>query len=553
MIPAGRPARWGAALALVLALPGCTEATGPAQEQPTGTTTQPSTGAPTRAAGSPPSPTRSPSPTPDPQALARGLLTDVDAAGRASPDEVRTAVDTALQAEMAGLVNEEWEGRVRDLLPSWPIHVGEATLGLDGSVDLDMVLVAPPDDDGELVLRWLPSAPALGDAVEDLSVTVGGTTADVTVDADGARLSVPVRPDQAAVVRVTAAYRVPARTTVVDDGTPAGYGLLARTDDAVMLGHWLPLVALPGDDGPMLSRGDVGAFPPAVFSLVVQHEGTLVSGGEERACPERAPDCTWLQGVGLRDVSALVHDRATAATATTSSGVAATAHAPGGEVTAESVQQVADEAAAALEALTDDLGRLPWPSLDVVAAPIAPGAAGMEFPGMVWVDTGAWPHPGPDFGSYVLAHEVGHQWFHALVGNGSLSAPVVDESLAQYLSVVAFDDLFGEGEGTVLAERFLGGRHDAALDSGVPDEAPAQALGDFATAQSYGAAVYGRGGQAWVDAEQVVGRPAILDALRVLVDRFGWQQVDEQEVLDVVREVAPDAADVLVEGWGMTP
>ncbi len=539
---------WARGGALALALAACTGPTAPGPDAPTDDAAAPS-GQPEPSAST----SAAASPTPDPEVVARQLLTDVDGAGRATAHELRRAVATSLETELAGLVDEAWEPRAREGLSRWPVHVGEATIDLDGTVELDIVLVAPPDEDGDLVLRWLASAPALGDAVEDLTVTVGGATVEPTVDADGARLSIPVRPDQDAVVRVKAAYRIPERTDVVDDGSPAGYGLLSRTDDAVMLGHWLPLVAVPSDDGPMLARGDVGAFPPAVFSMVVQHEGTLVSGGEERPCPEPAPDCTWLQGAGLRDLSAIAYDQATTATATAPSGTTTTVYLPGADadVAAGSTENVAEESARTLEAFTASLGILPWPSLDVVAAPIAPGAAGMEFPGMIWIDTGSWPEAGPEFGSYVLVHEVGHQWFHALVGNGSLSAPVVDESLAQYLSVVAFDELFGEGEGLALANRFLGGRHAAALDSGVPDEAPAQPLGAFSTARAYGAAVYGRGGQAWVEAEQAVGRQAVLEALRSVVDRFGWQQVDEQAVLDVVRAGAPEAARILAEGWGI--
>lgn len=539
--------RLAVASLVVAFLAGCTGPKAQFPEPPAANDAAPTTQpAPTTPEASP-----SPSPTPDPAVVARRLLTDVDAAGRASPEEVRQAAAVALEGDLAGLVDAAWEDRARDRLQDWPVHVGDASIGLDGSVDLDMVLVAPPDDDGQLVLRWLPSATALGDAVDDLSVTVAGAVTDVDVDTVGARLSVPVRQGQDALVRLKATYRVPERTAVVDDGTPAGYGLLARTEDAVMLGHWLPLVALPSDDGPMLARGDVGAFPPGVFSVIVRHEGTLVSGGEERACPEPAPDCTWLQGVGLRDLSAVAFDQATTATATTASGSTTTAHVADPHITKDAVEMVAEETARTLEVLTTELGDLPWPSLDVVAAPISPGAAGMEFPGMVWVDTQAWPEPGPDFGSYVLVHEVGHQWFHALVGNGSLSAPVVDESLAQYLSVVAFDELFGDGEGAALAARSLGGRHAAALDDGVPDDAPAQSLDSFSTARSYGAAVYGRGGQAWVEAENVVGRPAVMEALRALVEEHGWRQVDEQVVLEVVRDTTAGAAEVLAEGWGL--
>ena len=529
-----RAGRWLVAIAL---LAGCTStATAPSAPSPGRTGETPVPASPT--VGAP-----SASPTVDPLAEARRRLTDVEAAAATDPVGLRVAVATAMRDDLDGLVAEAWEDRVLEGLPGWPVTTGRARIA-DGAVELDVVIAAPPDDDGQLVLRWLPAAQALGDAVASTAVEVDGASVEVETDAAGARLLVPVDPGEDHLVRVTAAYTVPDRDRIVDDGSPAGYGLLARTPTATMLGHWLPLVALSSDDGPMQARGDVGAFPPAAFSVLVEHSGTLVTGGAERPCPTVGDGCTWVQGIGVRDLSAVVLDDAARA-----AGDGVVVHAPAGAVAR--LDAVADEAATGLAALDDSLGPLPWPSVDVVAAPVSPGAAGMEFPGMVWVDPGAWPQAGAEFGSYVLAHELGHQWFHALVGNGSLSAPVVDESLAQYLSVVLFDRWFGDGAGDALADRSLGGRHDRAIGQGVIDEAPAQPLDAFASAESYGANVYGRGGQAWVDAEDAAGRDEVLDALATLVARYGLRQVDPELVLDIVREVAPDAAPTLADGWGI--
>lgn len=530
-----------ATVLVALLLVGCTSAA------PDDGAPEPTTTSSTPSADAPPA-TASATPRVDPAVAARRLLTDAGAAAATRPDGLRAAVATAMGGDLAGLVTDPWEDRVLEGLPSWPVTVGEAEVGLDGRVALDVVVDAPPDADGALVLRWLPAAPALGDAVASVEVEVDGQPVPTEVDGPGARLVVPVTPGERHVVRVRADYTIPDRGVIADDGTPAGYGLLATTGDAVMLGHWLPVVALPGDDGPMQARGDVGAFPPGAWSLVVRHEGTLVTGAEERECPTPEDGCTWVQGVGLRDVGAVVLADATSATAP---GVAV--HVPTTGPIQGDLGPVAEETAAMLAGLAGDLGPLPWHTTEVVAAPIGPGAAGMEFPGVVWVDTDAWPAPGPEFGSYVLAHELGHQWFHALVGNGSLSAPVVDESLAQYLAVVAFDEVFGDGSGRALAARSLGGRHAAAVADGVPDEAPAQPLEAFATGRSYGANVYGRGGQAWVDAEATAGRGAVLEALRVLVARYGLREVDARTVLDVVRELAPEAAPVLADGWGLAP
>ena len=532
--------------AVLLLLGACTAA-------PTADPGQAGTSSPSvpRISATPSPPAVTATTTEDPQAAARELLTDVDAAAASTPAELRVAVATAMNGDLAGLVHDAWEDRVLEGLPDWPVLTGRATASLDGAVDLDVVLAAPPDEDGQLVLRWLPAAPALGAAVASLTVQVDGTEVEPTVDTAGARLLVPVEPGDDHLVRVRAAYQVPDRDAIADDGTPAGYGLLARTDTAVMLGHWLPLVALPGDDGPMQARGDVGAFPAAAFSVVLEHDGHVASGGAERDCPAPAAGCTWLQGIGLRDLAAVLLEDPTTSRASDAGGTGLAVAAPGDLVGPSAAELAADQGADMLTALDASLGPLPWPDVEVVAAPISPGAAGMEFPGIVWVDPGAWTTRDPGFGAYVLAHELGHQWFHALVGNGSLSAPVVDESLAQYLSVVAFDEVFGAGEGAALADRSLGGRHARALDDGVPDEAPAQPLDAFSSAASYGANVYGRGGQAWVDAEEVAGRDAVLDALATLVARYGLRQVDAELVLDIVREVAPEAAPVLADGWGV--
>lgn len=532
-----------AVVCAALVLVGCTpEEVAPAVSPPPGTVT------PTQDGGASASPDLE-----DRQAEARTLLTDVRAAaGIADGDQLRAAVAALLPADFDGLVAPSWTATVREGLPAWPIMTGEATLGLDGAVALDVVLAAPPDPDGTLVLRWLPAATALGDAVTSIAVTVDGEAVEVEQDGVGARLLVPVPTNASVVVRVAATYVVPPRIDIADDGSPAGYGLLARTPEALMLGHWLPLPTLATDDGPMETRGDVGGFPAGAFSIVVHHDGTLVSGGEERDCPQPADGCSWLQGIGLRDLAVVLLANATTVSATTAHGVQAVAHVPAGALVAAAVEAVAQEAADGLATLTAAFGELPWPAVDVVGAPLEPGALGMEFPGIVWVDPGAWPETDADLGSYVLAHELGHQWFHALVGNGSLSAPVVDESLAQYTSVLVFDALFGDGAGARLAARSLGGRHARALDDGVPDDRPAQPLGAFSTDRSYGASVYGRAGQAWVDAEAAAGRAAVVAALRVLVSRHGLREVDERTVVDLLREQVPGAVDAIVTGWGMS-
>lgn len=89
-------------------------------------------------------------------------------------------------------------------------------------------------------------------------------------------------------------------------------------------------------------------------------------------------------------------------------------------------------------------GPYPWAELDVVDAPVRV-ALGMEFPQIVTVDMhedGAWV---VDEGrSWTIAHEVAHQWWHALVGNDPWGEPWVDEALAAQASGLYLSEVLGE-------------------------------------------------------------------------------------------------------------
>jgi hypothetical protein len=84
-------------------------------------------------------------------------------------------------------------------------------------------------------------------------------------------------------------------------------------------------------------------------------------------------------------------------------------------------------AIAALERFSAKVGRYPYPELNVAEIPTG---TGMESPALIWVSSTV----GPGRLSRLVAHEVAHQWFYALVGNNQASQPFVDEALASYLT-----------------------------------------------------------------------------------------------------------------------
>lgn len=87
--------------------------------------------------------------------------------------------------------------------------------------------------------------------------------------------------------------------------------------------------------------------------------------------------------------------------------------------------------ALATRAIVDEGDRVgvayPWPALSVVETT---GGTGLESPGLVWI-----PRNLSSLNrTYMVSHEIAHQWFYALVGNDEQADPFADEAAADLLA-----------------------------------------------------------------------------------------------------------------------
>ncbi|MBW3659053.1 MAG: hypothetical protein KY457_10480 [Actinobacteria bacterium] len=497
-------------------------------------------------------PTVPPAPTDEPDPSLG--LADPDAAAALGADGLLTAGLATAQGPWRDLGHASWPTR-----DERPVYVGAVELGdAPARVVADLVVATRlADATDELVLRFLPAAAALGEGTElSVSGTVDGEPSDLTIDRDGARLVVPLGAQRdagdAVLVRLAVDYRLVTVGAIVDDGGPAAFGLLATHPGVATLGHWLPLLTLPGEDGPMVPWGDVGGFPAAIWSLRTVHDGVLVTGGRDEPCPdeEPAPDgrrCSWSRGIALRDVSAVRYLEEPVTTVAEVAGVRYRVAASVG--TRGGAAEVLAEVVASATSFDARFGALAWDEVDTVAVPLGRGAAGMEFPGLSLIDDEQWSNLGGGFGTAVIVHEVAHQWFHALVGNGSLTSPVVDESLAQYLSFLSWRDRFGDDGARAYAERYFLGRYAAARARGVEDEPPAQPLDAFPDAETYGVMVYARSPLAWLAAEEQLGVEAVEAFLAGVVRRHGLAEVSDRQLTEDAFAFDPALGAILQGIW----
>jgi len=411
-----------------------------------------------------------------------------------------------------------------------------------GTVDGRMRAEVPRPEHGDLQFRMLAGLPALHTGVELKNVTVGGTTA--RAERDRALLTVPVPPKASGnvVVGMRFSYRVPrAGTTHGRQLTQATIGLLSRHPDVSEFGHWFPVWLPPGADAdPALSGfGDIGNFAAGAITARVRVPTgyDVVSGGLTVDRRESARHTTVTEsGVGLRDLS-LAIGRGLHSASAQSGDVTVRATGPA----RIDVDTAARDGAADLQTLAGLYGPYPWSELDIVAVSLGPDAGGMEWPGAVWI--AGLERGTRGAGSLTVDHELAHQWWHALVGNDSIRAPVVDEPLAQYsMCLVA------------TPQSDVGGACGRLGGLGVPVAGAGEDCADrpttaFVSANEYGGLIYDQAPGFYFAVASVAGRDATVAALRDVVARHAFGIITPLELRDEIVAALPAQADTVRALW----
>ncbi|NUN70421.1 MAG: M1 family metallopeptidase, partial [Bacteroidetes bacterium] len=91
----------------------------------------------------------------------------------------------------------------------------------------------------------------------------------------------------------------------------------------------------------------------------------------------------------------------------------------------------------AIEHFSAHFGRYIYPQATVVSGPVR----GMEYPMMIFADDGEAITNGL---YYVIAHELGHQWYPMMVGNNETNYPFMDEGFNTYITATAIEDRYGK-------------------------------------------------------------------------------------------------------------
>jgi hypothetical protein len=442
-----------------------------------------------------------------------------------------------------------------------------------GRVSLTWFVKAAPLD--EVYLRTTPNA-AHADAVSVMNAQVNGQPAVLEhPDATLWRVKLPTEAvaGTAVVVDVQVQAKVPELPT--QGGEATDHGAFAGDAEFFSLVGLLPMVPPEKANGELFSppsgMGDLSAYAPSSFMVSVSAPRgyqVVMPGVSLGEVPEPNGRVRFTNAiVGSRDLPVFVTKGLEKLT-TTAGDVTVEAWAAKGHANAKAVLE---QAAWSVKELNKRLGPYPWSTFRVVEAPLAQGAGGMEFPGLVTVsrslvsgasdplaalglsglssDPAVLAMVGPMLKDllrssleFTVLHEVAHQYFACLVGSDAVDEPVADEPLTQHTALLMLEwrhgrkaaDEVREGQVKLAYQlwRMMGGR----------DSKANRPTGDFASNTQYAGIVYGKAPLLFDAQRKLVGDDAWEKTLRAYVEQHRYRWVTPKTLTEVAAKQAPQHA-----------
>lgn len=427
----------------------------------------------------------------------------------------------------------------------------------------------------ELYLRTTPNA-AHTDAVRVMNATINGQPAVLEhPDATLWRVKLPIEAVEGTVVRleVQLQAKVPAQPTQGEE--VLDHGAFAAGPEFASLVGVLPMVPPEKANGELFSApsgmGDLSAFAPSSFIVSVSAPRgfqVVMPGVALGEVPETNGRVRFTNAiVGSRDFPVFVA-KGLEKLSTSAGDVMVEAWATKGHANAK---VVLDHAVYAVKELNKRVGPLAWSTFRVVEMPLARGAGGMEFPGLVTVASslvsgasdplsalglnGLISDPamnalvGPMLKDllktsleFTVLHEVAHQYFACLVGSDAVDEPVADEPLTQHVALLLLEWRKGKKAANDVREgqvkmayqlwRMMGGR----------DSKANRPTGEFTSTTEYAGIVYGKAPLLFDAQRKLVGEEAWERALKVYVEQFRYRWVTSKTLTDVVAKQSPSNA-----------
>jgi len=505
-----------------------------------------------------------PSPSPDPTATPRPTPT---ATPTTSPEGARGG----LEASAAGLPEPpsqpDWTfglAKGEDMVSDRPIYRIGGVLEPDRGRLRGRLILTFPYPDGPplsaLCFRAWANAPASGGARLDLGeVRIGSQTIRPVWNGDRTAFTVtlPIPLSPGGAVEAEMPFTVTVRSGA------GSYGLMQKTPDGLLVLYYgYPELARIRDGrcvlDPPWGQGDLHQAEIAHFALRLRlpEEAALAVGGVVvREAPGPA---------GWREVEVIApYVRNLAMVAGEMQEIVREQdglrvrgffrNAPSLEA-----RRAVEDALDALARFGEAFGPYPFPEMDLVEVPLRGGAAGMEASGLIMIGEDVFgmgdlvrmlggTSGELDVLSFVVAHEVAHQWWYGMVGSDARREPWLDEGMTNWSTVFWVEQARGPEAAQAAWDLLVLLPYRLRLAEGdLPLNLPVE---DYST-PDYVAIVYGKGPWMMEVLRREMGEERFFAFLRRYLERHRWGWATGESWRETLGEVwGKQRADAFFQKW----
>ncbi|NPA91863.1 MAG: M1 family metallopeptidase [Chloroflexi bacterium] len=201
-------------------------------------------------------------------------------------------------------------------------------------------------------------------------------------------------------------------------------------------------------------------------------------------------------------------------------------------------------AAAALQVYSRHFGPYPFAKMDIASAMLL--NRGMEYPLLTQLGRDLY---GPEQRKleFLVAHEVGHQWWYNQVGNDQIQEPWLDEGLTEYSTYYYYQDIYGRDD----ADAVLHNRWELPLEYirrkglDAPLDLPASAY----TRDNYEIIVYGKGALFFHTLRHRLGDRMFERVLQTYLERYRYRLATAKDLQRVIEDVSGQDVQDLFATW----
>jgi hypothetical protein len=404
----------------------------------------------------------------------------------------------------------------------------------------------------EIYFRLFANYPGSGGTIAVSDLRVDGAPATWALEAQNTALRVPLAHPLAPNVSVT--FALDFAVTIGRD-SQGHYADFTANDSVTTMPSVYPLIPAYDAQGWHIEvpppYGDLVYADASLYAVTMTVPSTMTviaSGSTVGVTDNSNGTTTWrLVGAPMRDfdlnVTAQLQKVSAALGGTTVNSWYEPADADAGK---KALQFAID----ALRIFQNRFGTYPYSEFDVVETPTTAG--GIEYPGIVVVGRTLYRDPRESqFFEFATVHEVSHQWWYGMVGDDQVNQPWVDESLAQYSSLIYEEEMYGKTAGQAILRNYFQNQYNRAKDAGqdMPVDLPVSAYTDA----NYSAMVYSKGPLFYDAIRTKMGDAAFFKFLQTYFQRYRYQIATGADILKTAEDVCGCNLQSEYNQWILSP